>query len=146
MLVDQDDCLIRKSRRPGMRERLVLQGKSTLSDNFWHLYLKKFRFYWPGDLENAFQFDGRTKKYRLSGELRNRLRDLHHWRMDLEFFKYYPCFSDDILPSQTIPQYVGLWTTSQHQRRRQASGVQGERKRVQSHKRLPLFAEDLYQC
>lgn len=93
-----------------MRERLVLLGDLTALPGLWHSYINHFRFYWPGRLENAFETNHNGDRYKLSGEFCNRFHDLYHWRMNAGFFSTFPAFVDDILPAQTIPQHVRLWS------------------------------------
>jgi hypothetical protein len=48
--------------------------------------------------------------YKLSGEFKNGFHDLYHWRMNNGFFSIFPAIVDDILPTNTIPQHVSLWS------------------------------------
>jgi len=91
-----------------MRERLVLLGDLTALPGLWRSYVKHFRFHWPGRLEDAFEIN-RGSRYRLSGEFHSRFHDIYNWRMNTGFFTTFPAFVDDILPTQTIPQYITLW-------------------------------------
>lgn len=93
-----------------MRERLVLLDDLTALPGLWRSYITHFRFYWPGRLEDAFEVKHRGDRYKLSGEFCNRFRDLYHWRMNSDFFTAFPAYVDDILPTQTIPQHVTLWS------------------------------------
>lgn len=93
-----------------MRERLTLLGDLTALPGLWRSYINHFRFHWPGRLEDAFETNHCGDRYKLSGEFNNRFQDLHHWRMDTGFFTDFPAFVDDILPAQTIPQHLALWS------------------------------------
>lgn len=93
-----------------MRERLVFEGEFALANAFVLSFLHYYRFYWPSeDVRTAFDaVNPGTLVF--SDELRNRLDDLQHWRMDMDFFLEYPDFADDVLPTQSIPSALHVWS------------------------------------
>lgn len=94
---------------------------------FWLSFFQFYRFYWPSDdIRTAFNPTANGDMLAFSDELCNRLDDLQHWRFDMEFFRQFPDFADDVLPTQSVPTTLQIWSFAERIERikRQKSKLQ----------------------
>jgi len=64
-----------------------------------------------------------------SDELRHRLSDLSHWRFDMDFLNEYPEFACDVLPVESIPLTIQVWSQARDSEHVKECGV-GSKKRL----------------
>ncbi|KAJ5500333.1 hypothetical protein N7453_009384 [Penicillium expansum] len=83
-------------RRPGLRERFSLLGNTKLTDHFWTLFLKCFRFNYPYAPQTMFYLDSESDRYQFTELYESHVRDIRKFLIDPEFFVAFPDTYTDI--------------------------------------------------
>ncbi|KAB8346173.1 hypothetical protein FH972_023219 [Carpinus fangiana] len=97
------DAVVDHMAWPRLRQRLTVQENNTLTNRFWSLFARNFRFAWRYDMFDALQLSRPGGLYGISGVFETSLHDISSWRMEPEFLAAFPHLADDVVPTQYMP-------------------------------------------
>lgn len=92
---------------PQLRERFIVSGQKSPSNQLWIDSIESFLFHWPdANPASIYHFDHTSGLYRYHGNFLSAICDIRRFSCHEQFWAKYPALYDDIVPAAKVPLQI----------------------------------------